>query len=248
MKTGRRFILAFIVVMLLIIASPAVIYANSAEPPRFTIIVQNPPEDLTLSLQLINGNQSETIELSKEQQAWEAYYSFYYRMLSNRNYDYSDAVLIAESSSLSFECPLPDETYEMYNNLLTLDLNSKTLKAGQPPFRVPILVSLRVALTLIIEGFVFFLFGYREKRSWLAFIIINLITQTFLNAMITGPGIGSYWIYAYVFLEIFVFIAEMIAFANIVRERSKLINALYAFAANLASLVLGGIIITYLPV
>ena len=36
-------------------------------------------------------------------------------------------------------------------------------------------------MTLLIEGALFFAFGFRKKLSWVLFIIINLITQGLLN-------------------------------------------------------------------
>ena len=39
----------------------------------------------------------------------------------------------------------------------------------------------RFAINMIIEGIVFFAFGFRKLRSWLVFIITNCITQVFLS-------------------------------------------------------------------
>ncbi|HHY82591.1 MAG TPA: hypothetical protein GX505_07915 [Clostridiales bacterium] len=248
MKMHSRIIVVLLLTILLCISGQSIIYANSAEPPGFTVIVSNPPDDLSLSLLLPGGSQSDAIVLPKEQKAWETYYRFFYHLSPSRDFNLADAVLIVESSEQSFECPIPGDTFKEYNNLLTLDLNTKTLKIGQSPLRVPILVALRVVLTLHIESAVFFLFGYREKRSWMAFLAINIITQTFLNAMLTGPGISSYWMFGYIFMEILIIIAEMIAFTSIVKEHKRFRTAMYTIAANLASLILGGLLITYLPV
>ena len=158
------------------------------------------------------------------------------------------AVLIVESREGNFECDLPFDTFQKYNNILTLNMKTESLIAGQFPLRVPILIALRVLLTLLIEGAIFILFGYRQKRSWLAFFIINILTQTGLNAMITGPGIGSYWMLGFIFLETIILIVEIIAFINILKEHKRGRAAIYAVAANLASLILGGLLITYLPV
>ena len=114
--------------------------------------------------------------------------------------------------------------------------------------KVPLLIALRVMFTLIIEGFIFFLFGYREKRSWLVFLVVNILTQGGLNAMITGPGLGAYWMIGFIFGELVILIVEMIAFLKLVREHKKSRTALYTVVANAASLVLGGLLITYLPV
>lgn len=60
-----------------------------------------------------------------------------------------------------------------------MDLQKGTLTAGQKLGRAPLLVALRVVLTFLIEGAVLFLFGYRQKRSWLVFLV-EIIAFCFL--------------------------------------------------------------------
>ncbi|NLP18648.1 MAG: hypothetical protein GX376_06080 [Firmicutes bacterium] len=252
MKRSSLVIIALMSITLLHIVLPPIVYANAAEPPSFTVIVSNPPEDLSLSLQFSDGEQVNALELKKEKKAWEAYYRFFYHMTPSGRDRLKDglknAMLIVESSRQNFEVPLTGDTFGMYNNLLTLDMETESLTVGQPSQRVPLLIALRVMFTLIIEGFIFFLFGYREKRSWLVFLVVNILTQGGLNAMITGPGLGAYWMIGFIFGELVILIVEMIAFLKLVREHKKSRTALYTVVANAASLVLGGLLITYLPV
>jgi hypothetical protein len=109
---------------------------------------------------------------------------------------------------------------------------------------------LRILLTLAIEACVFWLFGYRDKRSWIAFLVINLITQASVNIwLISGfDPLGSYLVLMLIFAEILVFIFELIAFLIVIKEHGKLRTAGYVMAANLLSLVAGGYLITVLPV
>ncbi len=248
MKRYRGMLTILIVIILLSISFPTVIYANSAEPPCFTVIVSNPPEDLSLYLLLPDKTQAEPIVLNKEQKAWETYYRFFYHMPPIREAKLDDAVLVVKSKDHSFQYPLPADAFKKYNNLLTLDLKAERLTMGQSPLRVPLLVALRVVLTLLIEGLIFFFFGYREIQNWAALLTINILTQTGLNAMITGPGISSYWVFGFIFLEILVLIVEMIALISFVREHKRSRTVLYVITANLASLFLGGFLIAYLPV
>jgi hypothetical protein len=236
------------IVLLLSINFYTAAYANSAEPPGFTVVVTNSPEDLSLSLQLPDDNLTEAIVLDSEKKAWETYYRFYYHMSPAPKSNLGGAVLIVQSSEKSFQCVLPASTFDTYNNLLTLDMDTESLSIGQTPLRVPVLVVLRVSLTLLIEGIVFLLFGYRQKRSWLVFAAVNLITQGGLNAMLTGPSLGSYWIIGFILGEVVVFIAELLAFSSLIKEFRKRRAVMYAIVANTASLILGGLLIAYLPV
>ena len=151
----QNLIAMFIVLVTISLLFPVMIHANAAEPPSFTIIVKNAPEDLTLSLQLPGEPQIEAIELEKKQKGWETYYRYYYHMapFDNRNLD--GAELIVKSQSNSFQSQLPAATFKTYSNLLTLDLSAQSLAVGQAWYRVPMLVALRVLLTLLIEGLIF---------------------------------------------------------------------------------------------
>ena len=145
------------------------------------------------------------------------------------------AILVVQNGEHRFECPLPTDAFRTYNNVLTLNIETQSLTVGQAPLRVPLLVALRILLTLLIEGVVFYLFGYRQIRSWIFFFSINIITQGGLNVMLTGPGIGSYWVFGFIFAEIIIFTIESIAFPCFVKEFKKSRSVLYAIVSNAAS-------------
>lgn len=246
MMKKRCFIL--IAAILLCMLFPASVSANSAEPPGFTVIVLNPPPGLSLSVQFPDGTQTTPVDLLKEEKGWEAYYRFFYYSGAGGPVPLDGVVLTVEYEGGSFQCEMPAGSFELYNNLLTLDISAQTIVNGQPAWRVPALVGLRLLLTLLLEGLVFFFFGYRKRRSWLIFAGVNLVTQGLLNVLLTGPQFGAYWLFGYLFGEIFIFAAEMIAFAFFLQEFSKKRAVLVAFAANSASLIIGGLLISYLPI
>ena len=248
MKRFNRILFIIATALLASIAASPVVYANSAEPPSFTVIVTNPPSDLSLTLQLADETQSEAIALNKEQKAWEAYYRFFYHMSPNAHANMEGAVLIVQAGEKSFQCPLPAGTFNTYNNLLTLDMGAQSLSIGQPPLRVPSLIAMRIVLTLAIEGLVFFLFGFRQKKSWLIFFYVNIITQGALNLILTGPNLGAYWMFGFILGEIVVLAVELLAFIPLVKEFGKLRTAIYTVVANVASLIIGGLLLSYLPV
>ena len=222
--------------------------ANSAEPPGLTVIVSNPPPGLTLSLRFPDGTDTAPVPLKAEKKAWETYYRFFYHSYPGNRSSLKGAVIIASYENESFQCGLPEGTLGTYNNLLTLDIGTQSIVSGQPAWRTPALVALRVLLTLLIEGFIFFLFGYKKRESWIIFLVINLITQGALNAFLTGPQIGTYWHFGYILGEVIVFVVETVAFARLLHELSRKRAALFALTANAASLILGGLLISYLPI
>lgn len=255
MKNSKWSALLFAVFFFTAIFLPIAAEANASEPPGFTIMVVNPPEDLTIYLQPADEDRTKAIELLKQTKAWESYFKFFYHNLELDMGEHSPDslegfMLLVESSGQSFQCPLPTDSLNKYNNLLTLDMTSESLSLGQSQTRIPILVSMRVVLTLLIEGLIFILFGYKTRRSWVTFFIVNLITQVFLNANITGPvnSAGYMLVLLFIMLEAFVFAVELTAFLIIIKEHKKPRIFFYTIVANLVSLVLGGLLIGYLPI
>ena len=247
-KPGSSICVMLMIAYLMCLCFYTPVSANSAEPPGFTIIVLNSSENLSLSLQLPNDSVTDIRVTGGERKGWEKYYRLYYKGSFLQAGDLKNAVLMVQSNSKNFQCALTDGTFDKYNNIFTLDMESETLTIGQDPLRVPTLVALRVVLTFLIEGAVFLLFGYQQKRSWLVFAVINLITQAGLNAMLTGPDLSNYWILGYIFGEIVVLVVELTAFLIFIKEFRKRHTALYVLVANTVSLLLGGMMITYLPV
>lgn len=255
MNTGKTkrlpLFLVSLALLLPLLALPA--WGNSAEPPCFTILVNDAPDDLTITLTQADGESQEPLELERNDRAWESYYRFYYwQDDSEQGASAVGATLTISYGADSFTMALPDITDRYYNNLFTLDLQERTLSDDAPAWRMPLLVALRVVSTLVIEGIVFLLFGFRERRSWLIFLGCNLATQLLLNCAITGSystlTTSGYWWILYIAGEVLVFAAEMAVFGALLKEKGRGRAVACALTANASSLVLGGLLLTYLPV
>lgn len=258
----RVLVLLLALVVCLILPMPAL--ANSAEPPRLSVLVENPPEDLALSLVFTRGDEREPVTAHATRLAWEGYYLFrpasFPSFWDTANGEPYTVELLAETGGESFTIPIDAQTLSQntgsyYNNLCVLNLQARTLTAGAPWWRQPVLVCLRLALTLVIEGLVFLLCGYRTKRSWLVFLCTNLVTQLFVNLAIlflAGPfgnmhAVGQVFLFIYLPMEVLVLVVEIIAYRKLLREKDKLTATISAIAANLLSWLLGGLLLTYLP-
>lgn len=227
----------FSILFVLFLAPPC--FANAAEPPSIVIIVPNPPEGLEISLISDSSGKARITD-----KAFERYYAFYYRDLREVE-DYTIEVTTTEST---FQIPL-EQPVKTYNNIYTLDLNQQTLQPGKTWSRSALLVSSRVLLTLLIEGIIFWLFGFRDKRSWYAFFAINLLTQGALNFWLNNLSpLAGYVILNLILGEVQVFIAELIVLLAFLQEHGRLRTFACVMTANLLSLIAGGYIITYLPV
>lgn len=226
---------------LMVLIMPSTASANSAEPPSLVILLNNPPDDLVIVLASKDNQTAARVH----RVAWERYYAFYSRdMKTDGAY-----TLKVTTNGESFECSI-NAPLQHYNNVYTLDLSNRKLSPGKAPFRAVLLVSIRLLLTLLLEGIIFWLFRFRQKRSWLIFLAINLVTQGALNIWLNSGGslMPSYLFINLIIGEVFVFAAEMIAFPILIKEHRKRRSSLYVLTANLISLIAGGYIITLLPV
>ena len=240
-KIYKSLLLITVLCTLLISVLPIPALTNSAEPPSLVILINNPPEDLSIVL-VSNANKPEAIV---RRVAWEGYYVFYSRDMQDRDRYTFRVTTNGENFYYTLDSPL-----QRYNNVVTLDLYRREVRPGTYPFRSVLLVSIRLLLTLILEGGIFWLFGFREKSSWIMFFVVNLVTQGALNILLNSGGslMPSYLIFSLIIGEFFVFLTEMLAFPIFIKEHKKSRILLYAFIANLISLIAGGYIITILPV
>ncbi len=242
--TLKKILLAAVVPVTLLFANASVCQANAGPPPTILIIVPNAPRDLEIIIE------PQTIKAQRTNTLVESYFAFYALNLKSGNYT-AKVTTGGKSSEITFGLDIAPHSY--YTNIFTLDLAGQTLTPGKPSLlRSVSILSLQVILTLIIEGIVFYAFGYRKKRSWILFLIFNLITQGILYALLAQiypfPPYHGYFILFLIFGEIPVFIVELVGFLGFLNEHSHLRTAGYVLSANLISLIAGGYIIAALPV
>ncbi|MDK2905057.1 MAG: hypothetical protein PWR12_1133 [Eubacteriaceae bacterium] len=238
-KTSRLFF-TIILLMLMVIAVTPACYGNAGEPPSILIIVANAPDDLEISI----GSDNTYAKASKNDRAIETYYTFY-----SHDLRFVDSYTVKINTGNSAFEILLEKPLKSYNNIYTLDLDNRTLTPGKLLSRSIVLVSLRIFLTLLIEAIVFWLYGFRCKKSWIVFLAINLITQGALNIWLNGFGpLANYIILTLVLGEILVFIAEIVAFLTLIQEHHPMRIFFYVITSNLLSLFAGGYIITVLPI
>ena len=92
--------------------------------------------------------------------------------------------------------------------------------------------------TLIIEGILLWLFGFRAKRDWLVFLVVNLVTQAGLHLWIGSGAMaaGSHPLYYLVLIvaEVPILLVELVVYVFLLQEHSRLRRAAYPPSANLA--------------
>lgn len=221
--------------------------ANSAEPPMVWIVVPG-TYDTVEGVLIVD---SYVVPAIVRENKFETYIRFYYGSMADYNrmepLDGSDAEFIITINRRQYSIR-QDIRGDDYNQLYTLDMDTVTLVSGTTFVRNASLISLRVISTLILEGLIFFVMGYRQRRTWILFLIVNLITQGFLNIMInSGRPENVYMIFGLIIYETVIIIVEETVLLLSVKEKKKIRLFFTVLIANLLSLFLGGWFILNLP-
>ncbi len=226
--------------LIFILLSSVITYANSAEVPSVVIIVDDAPYDLEITF----ITDDEEIKSDKSTKRSEMYFSLgMYDLKSNE-------IKSIRMTSSTDTFLLDFDGLTKYNSVFRLNYEDRTLKQGKGVLRSIKLILTRVFLTLIIEGCVFYLFGFRDDDSIMIFLVINLLTQGFLNLWINTLQPLDYYgvIMTLVIAEFIIVVLELIGFLKYIDEKGKFTISAYVITANLVSMILGMIIIPSLPI
>lgn len=102
--------------------------------------------------------------------------------------------------------------------------------------------------TLIIEGIILILFGYKLKENYKVLLVVNIITQIALT-MTLGTTLIIYGSLAAYFVqfpvELIILIVEACIYYKYLKGRSVKRNCFYGVVANLASWLIGFLMISY---
>jgi len=232
----KKLLLLLLLPAVLIIGNTQICYANAPPPPTISIVVSDAPKDLELSIGSEKAHRIDKI--------FESYFTFYLEFT-----DIEYTLIITECNN-TFEIALPQ--LQKYNNLFRLDLGNRNLSPGTSSWRPYEFASITLVLTLLVEGIIFFLFGYIKRSSWIIFLATNIVTQGFLYIWLNEafyPLVNSYSFPIYfklVFGEFLVVIIEIGIFLIFIKERHRLITLSYVILANLTSLFAGGYLINAL--
>ena len=247
----KRLFPVLLFLLIVIHASAVPICANAEEPPCFTIVVYGAPEDLTVSY---SHPELDKFNLSKDKRGWESYYLCSYYNFREFSLDAPEEIIRgslyvkSESANLDFTIPAPKDLMRTYNNIFTLNLADQTLENTNTAGRAVLLASMRLSITLAVEGAIVWIVGFRQKRTWIAFFAVNLITQSLLIIPLTGyipPNV--YWMFVYYGGEALIFAIEAIVYALAMKEEWVIRRVMTAVIANAASMILGAWMLGNMP-
>ena len=130
---------------------------------------------------------------------------------------------------------------------VTVDWAAKTVSV--PPAVVAYALQFLCMLipTLLIEGVLLYVFGYRSKKSWKRFLLVNLITQggfaVYLAVTVLNHGVSGWSLLFYIPIELVITLAEVLLDRWLLTEKGKGRAMGYAIVANIHSATVGLLLI-----
>ncbi len=249
MRRLKRFLFSLLVVCALFSVLPPDAWADMgpyyARPPALTFLVYGAPEGTQMRIVMHRGGKDFSVPVELEKRLWEKQYRLYresvwqVREWFGNAYDFKDAELIFIDSTGERHVPLPQSmlTPRADEEYYTYYYGSGTLKYGLALWRAPVLMSIRVLLALLIEAFFFYRADYYFRRSWVRFLLINILVHGLLALLCNGwiniqPGA-----YALYFVALFLgFTLETVLFVLFVDEQDSNHAMDYLVKANLVSM------------
>ena len=155
------------------------------------------------------------------------------------------------NASGQWRVPIPDGmlTERADEEYLTYYCRSGRLRYGLALWRAPLLMSIRVLLAILIESFFFYRAGYCLRKSWISFVLINVVTHGLLALLCNGwinVQPGSFALY---YIALFLaFVLETVLFVLIVNEQDSNRAASFLAKANAVSLLATFLLIFVLPI
>lgn len=255
MRQWRKRLLALLGALLLAAALPVTALAAHGEDTFLTIFLYSPPKDLALTLRYPESAELETMEMIREDRAWETTFRVYFRghLIKWRNGLPEGTQLVVKGGGEEFSISLSKELKAAENTVLRLDLNARELQTGGPPLRAFLLTALRIVVTLALQTLVFYRLKYHDRRSWKIFAITAVVTQLALQLLIYHGASTLYsdyvlWVLvALILMEAFVTVVHTILLSHMLWEYREKRAVTGAVLCNVVTLVVGAVNVLFLP-
>ena len=122
------------------------------------------------------------------------------------------------------------------HSLVTLNHRNRTVMSGVPIARSIFLIWLRTGLLASIAGVMFYLFGYRKRRSWIAFAAACLPEIIFMNIYMNAPTpypLWGFWTLIMIaIITVPVYVLKIIAMCIAINEQRRIKTFLYIYASE----------------
>lgn len=159
-------------------------------------------------------------------------------------YGLPDTFRIAVSSADGAQATAEPFTRTVFHTELVYDYESNTITQSTSTVGFYLTQFLSTFIpTLIVEGILLWLFGFRSRRNVAVFLIVNLVTQAALHILVGSAilSVDAHYLYYLMLVpvEVLILLAEAIAYGLLLRDQKPGRRVGYAVCANLASYAAG---------
>lgn len=159
-------------------------------------------------------------------------------------YGLPDTFRIAVSSADGAQATAEPFTRTVFHTELVYDYESNTITRSTSTVGYYLTQFLSTFIpTLVVEGILLWLFGFRSRRSVAVFLIVNLVTQAALHILVGSAilSVGAHYLYYLMLVpvEVLILLVEAIVYGLLLRDQKPGRRVGYAVCANLASYAAG---------
>lgn len=159
-------------------------------------------------------------------------------------YGLPDTFRIAVSSADGAQATAEPFTRTVFHTELVYDYESNTITQSTSTVGYYLTQFLSTFIpTLVVEGILLWLFGFRSRRSVAVFLIVNLVTQAALHILVGSAilSVGAHYLYYLMLVpvEVLILLVEAIVYGLLLRDQKPGRRVGYAVCANLASYAAG---------
>ena len=198
-RTRRLLALTSLLLTLFLMAVPvfAADMGRLYHPPALTILTENAPHDLEVTIRLQTLRKRELItvpvEMGKSTRVWEQQFRLYREDVILKDSwfgnakDLNNAELILHTGGKDEIVPLPKEITERmvgdysYNAVMMFNYKTGKFSLGIPFWRGPLMLILRTLVAAALVILIFHLRSFEERKTMLIVLLAALVTYGLLN-------------------------------------------------------------------
>ena len=254
-RNARIILLILAIALMLSIPADAVLVPYHA--PTLTVITENAPRDTQMKIKLYRGDHYLEVEMTKKTRAWEQQFRLFREAVLTipawfgNSYDLKDAQLVIITGGEEEIMELPRELTDRMtgNDVVIYDYQRGTFHLGDPFWRGPLMLLMRILVAMVIELIIFRLFNFVQGRSFVSVAISSLATYGLLNLYtFNWLQFDNRAIVPYIVFFFMLVVAQIVFNVIVMEEESKDKVTGTTIVACFVSLLSNVLMLTLLPV
>ncbi len=225
-------VFAIILMTVILLAIPVEAVLVPFHSPAVTLITENAPRDLEMTMVLQHSKYTVEVNLPKKTVAWEQQFRLFregvYTITNwyGNRVDLKGAKIImtsgGESKTVELSQELTDRMSEGVNDILIYDYKHGTFHLGDPFWRGPLMMILRLLVAVGLELLIFRLRGFVYGSTYLWVSVVGLFTFGHLVYFTRSwLNMDNRSVVPYIVFFFLVMVAQIVAFVLLVEEERQ---------------------------